>query len=307
MLYRAPIAPRRMSVESRPPSSFAPVLGLRQDSSVGVDTSGGLLLTVLGEFVLPNDGVMWTQTLVGLMGGVGVRDKAARQALARMHDRGWLARDKVGRQTRWRLTPTSRRLLEQGAERIYGFGQTARPWDGSWVVLLASVPERDRQSRYRMGVGLGWSGFGSIGQGVWLSPWVQQERVAVDLLRQLGVDGTSFRAELGAIGSAPGLAAGAWDLPELRAQYEEFLADTESLRPEAVLGGDAAALLTTLVHRWRRFPFRDPDLPAALLPVDWPGPPAARRFADLRRALSGEAQRWWLASEASFAPAGRSG
>jgi phenylacetic acid degradation operon negative regulatory protein len=293
-----------MTVEYRPPSSFAPVLGLRQDSSVSADTSRGLLLTVLGEFVLPNGSAAWTQTLVGVLGDVGVRDKAARQALARMHERGWLAREKVGRQTRWRLTPASQRLLEQGAERIYGFGQTARPWDGSWLVLLASVPERDRHARYRMGVGLSWAGFGSVGQGVWLSPWVAQERVAVELLRQLGVDGTSFRAELGELGSAPVLAGSAWDLPELRAHYDAFLADTEGLSADGVRGSDAAALLTTLVHRWRRFPFLDPDLPAALLPDDWPGPAAARHFAHLRAALSGEAQRGWLASEASFAPNG---
>lgn len=296
-----------MTVEYRPPSSFAAILGLRQDSSVSADTSRGLLLTVLGELVLPNGGAAWTQSLVSILGAVGVRDKAARQALARLRDRGWLANDKVGRQTRWRLTPTSRRLLEQGAERIYGFGQAARPWDGSWLVLLASVPERDRQARYRMGVGLSWAGFGSIGQGVWLSPWVEQEHVAVELLRQLGVDGTSFRSRLGELGSAPDLAGEAWDLPELRSYYDDFLADTEPLDVASLRGHDAAAVLVTLVHRWRRFPFVDPDLPAELLPADWPGPAAAQRFADLRTGLAVEAQRWWRDADAGFAPSGHVG
>ena len=27
---------------------------------------------------------------------------------------------------------------------------------------------------------------------------------------------------------------------------------------------------TLLVHAWRKFPFLDPDLPAALLPARWP-------------------------------------
>lgn len=256
-------------------------------------------MTLLGEFVLPHGGTAWTQTLVALMDGLGVRDKAARQALARMHEGGWLGRERVGRRTRWTLTDHSRALLEAGAARIYDFGQHVRPWDGTWVVLLASVPERDRRVRYRMGIGLSWAGFGSLGQGVWLSPWAQQEQDAVTLLDGLAVQATSFRARLGELGSGSALAGQAWDLPRLRARYDTFVADTDVLLASLPEGEAAAVELATLVHRWRRFPFLDPDLPAALLPSDWPGPFAARRFADLRAALIDQAYSWWEATEAA--------
>ena len=140
-----------------------------------------------------------------------------------MDEGGWLDRTKVGRQTRWSLSPYARTVLESGAERIYSFGATTRQWDGRWIVLLASVPERDRHLRYAMANGLGWAGFGTLGNGTWLSPWLGQEGTAVELLNGLGVEATSFRAEVGNLGSPTGLVAQAWDLPELRQAYTRFL------------------------------------------------------------------------------------
>ncbi len=259
-------------------------------------------MSVLGELVVPNGGAAWTQTLVAVLGGLGVQEKAARQAIARMHDRGWLAKEKVGRQTRWTLTESSADLLQAGADRIYGFGQSRRPWDETWLVLMASVPESERSTRYRMGVGLSWAGFGSLGQGTWLSPWVDQESVAVSLVSDLGIDATSFRARLGELGSGEHLVEQAWNLPELRDHYTAFLDETSGLDGSAPDGIAAVADLVGLVHRWRRFPFLDPDLPAELLPTDWPGPVAADRFARLRAELRDSAMTWWNETEASYSP-----
>jgi phenylacetic acid degradation operon negative regulatory protein len=278
------------------------VLGARRDGSAGVDSSRDLLMTVLGEFVLPLGEAAWTQTLIALLERLGVRDKAARQALARMRERGLLARQPVGRRTRWMLTDHARDLLEAGSERIYGFGRQDRQWDGTWVLLLASVPERERHVRYRMGLGLTWSGFGSIGQGIWLSPWPQQEEAAVDLLDELGVEATSFRATLGSLGSGRRLAESAWDLPELRGQYEHFLVETRANDVGAMPDGEQAAELAALVHRWRRFPLLDPDLPTELLPADWSGAVAAQRFAERRDELLPGAHRWWRAMETELTP-----
>ena len=294
-MYDVRIDTRQSSVEYASSQGLAPVLGARRDGSAGVDTSRGLLVTVLGEYVLAQGGSAWTQTLVALMERLGVRDKSARQALSRLEERGWLERERIGRQTRWTLTDVSTALLTAGAARIYAFGQQPREWDGRWIVLLASVPERDRSSRYRMGQGLGWAGFGSIGQGVWVSPWLDQESVAVDLLADLQVEATTFRAELGSLGSGPEVASVAWNLPGLRQHYSEFLRQTAE---EPI---DAAADLALLVHRWRRFPFLDPEIPAELLADDWPGTTAAHRFSEVREGLLVEALKWWQESEAANA------
>ena len=69
-----------------------------------------LLMTVLGEFVLPRGRPVWTWVLVDTLAGFGVAEKSARQALARAAAEGLLVSERVGRRTRWHLTPAAHRL-----------------------------------------------------------------------------------------------------------------------------------------------------------------------------------------------------
>jgi hypothetical protein len=50
-----------------------------------------LLLTVVGEFCYPHDDAVWTAALIRVLGGLGVESHAARQAITRAADAGWLA------------------------------------------------------------------------------------------------------------------------------------------------------------------------------------------------------------------------
>ena len=302
-MYLDRITNAQPNVELRDAAALAGALGTGRDRIEGVDTSRGLLMTVLGEYLLRNNGPAWTQSIVDALELVGVRDKTARQTLARLHKQGRLDKLRVGRQTRWSLTPATRTILETGATHIYGFGLGERRWDQRWTVLLASVPEKDRKVRYRMSVRLRWAGFGTPGQGVWLSPWTSREAEAVEALEELGVPATSFIGEIGQLGDGIRLVRQAWDLPRLRKGYEQFLIETDNVQDRAVDDPAAAAELTTLVHRWRQFPFADPDLPSELLPDAWPRPAAARRFIELRAELSAGATRWWDATEAAHTPA----
>ena len=84
---------------------------------------------MLGEFVLPCDEPVWTQVLLDVLGGLGVESKSARQALARTAAEGLLESDRAGRRVRWSLTAAGRRLLTDGAARIYGFA--ADPGSGT--------------------------------------------------------------------------------------------------------------------------------------------------------------------------------
>ena len=297
---------RNVERQARAPSlaPIAPILGATSGGRATAESARGLLVTLLGEFVRPGGGSAWTQTLIDAMETLGVQDKATRQVLARLDDRGWLHRTRDGRRTRWALTPTSEALLASGAERIYGFGHDRPDWDGRWLVLLASLGEGDEHRRYGLTTGLTWAGFGSLGQGTWISPWVDHEQPAVAVIDDLDVDGaTTFVAELGHLGEGTDLAARAWDLDGTRRHYDEFLAATESVDPTAT-GADAVHHLTVLVHRWRRFPFLDPELPDALLPDDWPAGAAVERFTSLRSALRPAATEWWSRTDADYgAPA----
>ena len=244
---------------------------------MGRASAGSLLMTVLGEFVLPDGGAAWTGTLVSALGVCGVEEKAARQAVARSSSAGWLDSERVGRRARWHLTERAERLLTDGTERIYSFGAERTEWDGQWLLVFVTVPESRRDLRYRLRTRLTWAGFGALGPGVWISPDVGREAEAAEVLHDLALDeAVSFTARPGSIGAAAELVREAWDLRAVEAAYGDFLADATRSAPSSP--AEAFASVVRLVHLWRRFPFLDPALPSALLPPGWSGTRAAVVF-----------------------------
>src|ERR1700704_4253861 len=112
---------------SRGAKEARPVVSRRRE--VCDVSARSLLMTVLGEYVLPRGRAVWTSALVDALAMFGVEAKSARQALARTAAEGWLASERVGRRVRWALTPPGHRLLTEGARRIYDFGGAERTWD----------------------------------------------------------------------------------------------------------------------------------------------------------------------------------
>lgn len=250
-----------------------------------------LLLTILGEFVLPRTAPAWTATLVSALAEVEVEEKAARQTLSRTAAEGLLEAERDGRRVRWRLTPSGRTLLEQGAERIYSFGRGVGDWDGCWLVLAVSVPETQRQLRHRLRTRLTWAGLGSPMPGMWVSPDVGKEKEVAAVVEDLGVEAFSFVGPFGAIGEQQRVVAQAWMLGDVERRYRDFQREVEQQRPRDPSACFAAQV--RLVQEWRRFPFLDPALPVALLPTSWPGPAAAALFYDRHAAWHDGAQQHW--------------
>src|SRR5689334_24942964 len=96
-----------------------PFVTRRQE--LGAASARSLLLTVLGEFVLPAGRPVWTSALLDLLADLDVAEKAARQAIMRSADSGWIEASRIGREARWSLTPAGTELLREGTERSYGF------------------------------------------------------------------------------------------------------------------------------------------------------------------------------------------
>jgi phenylacetic acid degradation operon negative regulatory protein len=248
-----------------------------------------MMLTLLGEYVLPGDGTAWTSALLAVFGRLGVQEKATRQALMRISNAGWLQSHKEGRRTRWQLTPAARQMLTEGAERIYSFGP-ARDWDGRWVLVQARIPESDRSARHLVRTRLTWAGFGSLGSGLWISPHPEREAEAIGVLKDAGVADTAqvFTARRSPLGDVKSMVEQAWDLPVIDEQYEEFNAEFRGATPNDVL-----VRQLELVHAWRKFPALDPALPAELLPARWSGSKAAKLFTDRHEQWLSDARREW--------------
>lgn len=258
-----------------------------------------LLLTILGEFVLPNGGSVWTSTLIEALALLGVGEANARQAAARLGEEGILAPVKIGRSTRWDLTPGGQRLLSAGAHRIYEFGSPDQDWDGQWLLVLTTIPEGVREKRHQVRSQLEFAGFGFVSAGVAVTPHVDREKETQAILEALDLDPRPlvFRASAGEFLPDREVIARAWDLGALSGKYRWFLDEFARIRPT---GGTASfESLVMLVHEWRRFPFEDPEIPMELLPAKWPGIRSKQLFDDRRARWSPAAQDWYRSLEST--------
>lgn len=236
-----------------------------------------LLLTIIGSAAAPSDQSLWQETYVRSLAELGAAEPAARQAIARAVSAGWFTGTREGKRTRLTVTPAHRTGLLEASQRVDRFGRPAS-WSGEWLVLILSVPEQARSIRNRFRTQLGWLGFGSLGNGVWISPHAHNEPEIRELLSSAeGIGDTHlFRSAVYGGADPAHLTTAAWDIPSLQRRYDAFLARFETSEPAT-----DAAMWTEwieLVTSWRHFPLVDPELPEHLLPAGWPRARARQLF-----------------------------
>jgi phenylacetic acid degradation operon negative regulatory protein len=263
-------------------------------SRVSVGSARSLLLTVLGEFVVPSGEAVWTSTLLYALTGVGTAENSARQAIARSAAAGWLEGRKEGRQVRWRLTAAGRRVIESGSRRVSALSAPRPAWDGRWRVLVITVPNSQRDSRRKLYRGLSWAGFGSPTTGTWVTPNAEAVGPAAEVVEDLGLSPWCLSFEGSGLGvglTDQDIVDQAWDLDAIAQHYAESLGRFDGL---PVRDGDEAMFTQiALVNELQRFPFMDPRLPFELLPANWLGRTAPARFQEIRAQWHDAAHARW--------------
>ncbi len=261
-----------------------------------------LLLTVLGEAVLPLGSVVWQEVLVESLVTLGTSVSAARQAVARALGDGWLTSERMGRRSRLEVSESTAAGLRLGRERTMTFGR-ARQWDGEWLFVALTVPEDSRALRHHFRTELAWLGFGSLGNGLWVSPHTENEEAAMKLLTSVeGPKGAYvFTAAKPVTHSPREMASAAWDLDDLRARYDSFCERFESRAPLSPAQTFDAWI--DLYTSWRHFPLFDPELPDNLLPRDWPRHRAYQLFHERTDEWSPRALEYFASLEHTISAA----
>jgi phenylacetic acid degradation operon negative regulatory protein len=252
-----------------------------------------LLLVVIGEFVWPTGQPAWSSTLLSALSEFGIEPNAGRKALQRIAATGITTSGREANRVRWNVTQKGDRILRAGWERTYGWHARNTEWDGRWLVLSVTVPESQRKLRHHLQSRLLWAGLGSPAPGEWLTPhWARGEQVA-EIVRQLGLDeqAHSFTGELGPLGDPLRLVRAAWNLDDLDKDYRTFIDAYSRRQPRT--DRDHFRARVELVQDWRRFPYLDPDLPAAYLPESWPGAEASTLFTERYQAWKEPSGRYW--------------
>ncbi len=262
----------------------------------------GLVFTLFGEYLLERSESVWVGSLIALLKPFGLTEGGARTVLSRMTKKGWLSSERSGRRSFYALTERGRALLQEGQARIY-HPSWDRDWDGRWFLLAYSIPQAARSVRDRLRDRLAWLGFGSIGNGLWISPRdVEADVRELSAHLDLGNHLLCFQASPAGDLTDQELVQRCWDLDALHRGYADFAtrwaAAADDYEAHVRVGHEAQnharafALRFELIHEFRRFPLEDPFLPRVLLPTSWAGDDATAVFRDLHDRLMGPANRW---------------
>lgn len=226
------------------------------------------------------------------MAAFGMEAATVRVSMSRLKQEGWFTTRREGRETVYALSDQMLHVLVHGRPRI--FRRKEQPWSGRWTMVIYQVPEFDRAVREQLRKQ--WAGFGQLSPSTWLAPHNLSREA-----REIAARNESARIDVLWCGlqdtdEARKLAARCWDLDTLGQDYVDFLARYQHLDDEhsnsSKDGRQALVERTRITDDFRRFPFRDPELPQELQPKDWSGPAAFSLFGRVHKQLEPPARKF---------------
>src|SRR6476646_5618050 len=245
--------------------------------------TGSIVITVFGDAIVPRGGSVWLGTLLEFFKTIDIDSGVVRTAMSRLATDGWLERNKVGRNSFYRLADKGRLTFDAAVKHVYN--PQSPDWTGRFeLLLIANAADRDASRE-----ALQEAGFGSPLPGVWIAPsGVPVPKVAAGAIR-LEVSAEDDRGRR--------LLSESWPLDRTANAYQKFIKTFEPLH-RWIIGGerlteaDAFTARVLLIHHYRRVVLRDPLLPTALLPSDWPGRAARSLCGGIYRALLPASEQW---------------
>jgi phenylacetic acid degradation operon negative regulatory protein len=245
--------------------------------------TGSIVITMFGDAIVPRGGSVWLGTLLEFFKTIDIDSSVVRTAMSRLAADGWFEREKVGRNSFYRLVKRERQTFDIATKHIYG--APASDWTGRFELLLIGNGQDREASREA----LKNAGFGSPLPGVWVAP----SGVPIP-----GEAASAIRLEVSAEDdSGRRLLSESWPLHRTADAYLKFMKTFEPLRKwidrrERLADVDAFTARILLIHHYRRVVLRDPLLPGALLPADWPGRAARKLCAEIYRGLLPTSEQW---------------
>ncbi len=244
---------------------------------------------------------------IDLLTQAGLDGQSVRTAVFRLKRRGWLAAETRSGVRGYALTEIARSALAAGDEIIWHAPPPADLAEG-WCIVSFSVPESARAQRHQLRSQLAALGFGNVGSGVWIAP--ARRRPAAE--RMIGELGLLSRCAIfvGAHAGGeplPDVVADSWDLEAIDDRYRRFIAEYGEVAQGAAGGATGQEAFVTylrVVDHWRRLPYRDPGLPAEVLPPDWSAATAGELFVRLVAGLEvnafAHARRSWPVADSGI-------
>ncbi|WP_158852572.1 PaaX family transcriptional regulator [Saccharothrix deserti] len=255
----------------------------------------GLAVTLIADYTLRTRAWLPTAAIVALLGEFGVTIGAARTAISRLARRGVLEGSRQGRHSSYRLTEPATVNLSIGGTSIAAFATGPDSWDGSWTVIVFTMPKEEKSRRSSLRAELRWRGYAPLYDGVWVSPHPLTQQEHAELVAVTPGATTAFRSRhLQFESDVTRDPIEAWDIAAIAEQYETFIERWNPVLPRIragdITGAAAVRARTEVMDTYRRFPALDPLLPIELMPPDWPRAHAREVFLAVYDGLAEPAQ-----------------
>ncbi len=222
-----------------------------------------IIITFFGDAVINRGGAISAKTVQDVLFAMGVEAGTVRTAFSRLTRDSWVEREKIGRASFYRISPTGKAPFEAAAGRIYTpYHRTADADSGkNWLVLEKSNPTKLKFVRGT------------------------QKRI------KHIYDDEPFIAEA-TPHTVPSWFRDRFDVLEHREGLEHLIEDFSPLNVQGLSGLDSLVLRCLLIHEWRRLVLQFDPVPDAVKPDGWPEQECHQLVATLFHEVLAQSENW---------------
>jgi len=218
-----------------------------------------IIITLFGDAIACRGGAVSAKTVQDILDSMRIEAGTVRTAFSRLTRDGWVLREKIGRASHYRLSPSGRVPFVDATRRIYA------PYQG----------HSDNQT------------FIEFHQNDYPNP-----RFVVRNDEDISTtEGDVFSARLSEI-SVPEWMSKIIASKEHENSLTSIIDKFSSVVPEKLEPIDSLAIRCLLIHEWRRHIFQFPPIPLSLCPDNWPAENCHRLIAKLYGELLPKSEHW---------------
>ena len=222
-----------------------------------------------------------------------VSETSLRTNLSRMSQKSWVQSRRRGKTVYYRFSPKGLAISANVAKSFRTLDWSG--WNDTWWGVLFSVPELQKESRYRIRVKLTSHRFVPLYAGVWIRPFHKAERIEMHL-RNIAKNSLCKMIRFQCSGAITKKdVVRLWKLADVHREFKEALMvlsqsskKLPTLTPERafVEGMYTSSRIVDIL-------FKDPLLPDCYLPSGWKGQELKQRFKEYNRIVQNRSKPFW--------------
>lgn len=264
-----------------------------------------LVATIFGDVIEPYGGRIWLGDLIDLVKLFGINERLLRTSIFRLAEEGWLKKTRKGRRSVYELSLDGREQTALAHNLIYRIEQ--KQWNGIWNIVIASGQDINAPRLTQLQHRLSLMGFGMLSKNIFAHPDTDSgliNKIITELGLQDRVQVMQSRTAVTGKGAScfesdRELVKQCCPYDEVDVLYKNFISAyipvlKELKKTRSIRDDSSFKLRVLLIHDYRRLLFRDPQLPAELLPPDWSGKNAREIVRALYLRTCKQANRYYL-------------